>query len=145
MPPSEVTADLIKAYLLARYQAGFGPDAVILHVGQYSEPLSQLFNASGHRCAAFLTACNPFGVRQDPESNRAACAALRNRLNEHVSRSDQIIEGAGSDPSSDWPSEESFLVLGLGLEAARVLGREFHQNALLWADHDAIPRLILLR
>jgi hypothetical protein len=66
-------------------------------------------------------------------------------LNEYVSPSDRIIKGAGSDPSGGWPPEESFLVLGLGLEAARTLGREFHQNALLWTDHDAIPRLILLR
>jgi hypothetical protein len=114
-------------------------------VDQYSEPLSQLFNASGHRCAAFLTACNPFGVRQDPESNRAACAALRNRLNEYISPSDRVIQGAGCDPSGGWPPEESFLVLGLDLEAARVLGREFRQNAILWASPDAIPRLILLR
>jgi hypothetical protein len=142
---SEVPADLIKAYLLARYQAGFGPDAVILHVDQYSESLSQLFNTSGHRCAAFLTACNPFGVRQDPESNRAVCAALRNRLNEYISPSDRVIQGAGCDPSGGWPPEESFLVLGLDLEAARVLGREFRQNAILWAGPDAIPRLILLR
>jgi hypothetical protein len=145
LPQSEVPADLLEAYRSAYYQAGFGPDAVILYVDQYSEPLSQLFNASGHRCATFITACNPIGVRRDSESNRAACRQLRDRLREYVSRPDQIIEGAGSDPSGCWPAEESFLVLGLGLEASRMLGGEFRQNAIVWAGEDAIPRLILLR
>jgi hypothetical protein len=145
LPQSEVPPDLIEAYRSAYYQAGFGPGAVILHVDQYSEPLSQLFNASGHRCATFITGCNPFGIRQDPQSNRAAYRRLRDRLVEYVSRPDQIIEGAGSDPTGCWPAEESFLVLGLGLEASRMLGGEFYQNAIVWAGEDAIPRLILLR
>jgi hypothetical protein len=142
---SEIPGDLVKAYRSAHYQAGRGPDLITLHVDQYSARLSQLFNVSGHQCAAFITACNPFGIRQNPESNRAACAALRNRLDEYVSHPEQVIEGTGSDPHEAWSPEESFLVLGLGLEAARVLGDEFRQNAILWAGHDAIPRLILLR
>lgn len=33
----------------------------------------------------------------------------------------QIIEGEGFDPSGKWPAEESFLALGLDLEASCVL------------------------
>ena len=145
MPQSQVAAEVIAAYRSAHYRAGSGSDATILRVDQYSQPLSQLFTVSGHRCAAFITACNPFGVRQNPEVNEAACARLRNRLVQYVSRPDQIIEGAGSDPSGDWPPEESFLVLGLDLKTSRVLGEEFGQNAIVWAGADAVPRLILLR
>jgi len=142
---SEIPGDLVKAYRSAHYQAGPGPDLITLHVDQYSARLSQLLNVSGHQCAAFITACNQFGVRQNPELNRAACAALRNRLDEYVSHSDQVIEGTGSDPREGWSPEESFLVLGLNLEEARRLGREFRQNAIVWAGKDAIPKLILLR
>jgi hypothetical protein len=145
LPQSEIPGDLVKAYRSAHYQAGPGPDLITLHVDQYSARLSQLLNVSGHQCAAFITACNPFGVRQNPELNRAACAALRNRLDEYVSHSDQVIEGTGSDPREGWSPEESFLVLGLNLEEARRLGREFRQNAIVWAGKDAIPKLILLR
>lgn len=145
LPRSDIPADLIAAYRSAHYRAGSGPDAITLHVDQHSEPLSQLLIASGHRCAAFITACNPFGVSQNPESNGAACARLRDRLNQCVSGSDQIIKGAGFDPSAAWPPEESFLVLGLDLETSCALGREFHQNAIVWAGEDAVPSLILLR
>lgn len=145
MPQSEIPADLIDAYCSAHYQAGFGPDAVTLRVDQYSEPLSQLFTISGHQCAAFITASNPFGVRQSSKANRAACARLQERLAQYAPQPKRIIEGVGLESAGDWPGEESFLVLGLDLETSRALGREFHQNAIVWVGKDAIPQLILLR
>jgi hypothetical protein len=36
-------------------------------------------------------------------------------------------------------------VPGLTRTAAQQLGRQFEQNAIIWADADAIPELILLR
>lgn len=122
-----------------------GRDRGFLRVDQRCQPLSRLFSASGRRCAAFITACNPLGVHQSLKQNRTANERLRERLNQYVSGPDDIIEGMGLDPSEDWPGEESFLVLGLDLEVSRALGAEFQQNALLWADADAIPSLILLR
>ncbi|HET7060791.1 MAG TPA: DUF3293 domain-containing protein [Nitrosospira sp.] len=142
---SKIPADVIDAYRSAHYQAGIGRNSVTLRVDHYSESLSRLFSASDHRGAAFITACNPGGVRQRPQENRAACERLRERLNQYVSGPDDIIEGMGLDPSGDWPGEESFLALGLDLEVSRTLGAEFQQNAVLWANADAIPRLILLR
>jgi len=141
---TRIPANVIDAYYLAHYQAESENGPIILRIGQHSEPLSQLFSKSGHRCAAFITACNPLGVRQGPEENRIACERLRERLNQYVASADDIIEGIGFDPSGDWPGEESFLVLGIDLEAARTLGGEFRQNALVWSDADTIPRLILL-
>jgi hypothetical protein len=56
-----------------------------------------------------------------------------------------FVEGVGNDPSNIWPGERSFLVLGLVPEAAKSLGAQFGQNAIVWSGADAIPRLILLR
>lgn len=92
-----------------------------------------------------MTACNPFGAQEDFETNTKACAYLRKRLDSHVAAPTQIIEGEGIDPSGAWGAEKSFLVLGLDLETAEALGREFGQNAVVWFGADAIPRLILLR
>jgi len=142
---SELPGDLIATYRSAHYRAGSGQEAIVLRVDQYSEPLSRLFSTSGRLCAAFITAGNPYGMRQSQEENRAACARLRAKLDQYVSRSGDMIEGMGFDPSEEWPGEESFLVLGLDLETSRALGNEFQQNAIIWADADAIPRLILLR
>ena len=145
LPQTAISDNLLEAYRSAHYRAGQSHDEITLQVDQYSEPLAQLLAASGHQCAVFITACNPLGVRQSPELNRIACARLRDRLSQYVSISDQVIEGEGFDPFVGWAPEESFLVLGLGLAESRALGKEFHQNALVWADVDAVPRLILLR
>lgn len=107
--------------------------------------MAQLLAETGHRCATFITACNPFGAQEDFEANMKACADLRKRLDNYVAEPTQIIEGDGIDPSGAWPAEKSFLVLGLDLEASEALGREFGQNAVVWSGADAIPRLILLR
>lgn len=141
---SKIPVDVIEAYRSAYYLAGTGRNSITLCVDQYSEPLCRLFSATGHRCAAFITACNPGSVPQSPQKNRAACARLHERLSQNVSRPDDIIEGMGLDPSGDWPGEESFLALGIDLEVSCALGAEFQQNAILWTSADAIPRLILL-
>ncbi len=140
--PSEIPADLIARYRAADYRAGSGSAAVMLRIDQYSDPLSRLLAASGQQCAVFITACNPSSQPCSLEMNRAADARLRDELRRHAS---QIIEGAGSDPSGAWPPEQSLLALGVDLDKSKALGRQFGQNAVVWAGADAIPRLILLR
>ncbi|MDN5754014.1 MAG: DUF3293 domain-containing protein [Nitrosospira sp.] len=159
MPESEISEELVAAYRSTDYRIESsiesGCDAFILHVDLHSEPLARLFAASGHRCAAFITACNPFSLPQSPEANLAACARLRDRLDRQLRRratqvtqpaqAHQIIEGTGCDPSGVWPAEKSFLALGLDLEVSQAIGREFGQNAIIWCGPDAIPKLFLLR
>lgn len=144
----KISPDLITAYRAAEYQvtvgAGFDSGAIILRIDEYSEPLSRLFTVSGDRCAAFITACNPFSMLQSHEENLAVCAHLRDGL-ERLTQTGRIFEGESHDPSGAWPVEKSFLVLGLDLETSQALGREFGQNAIVWIDSDAIPRLVWLQ
>ena len=44
-----------------------------------------------------------------------------------------------------WPAERSHFALGLGLEAARAIGTDLDQDAIVWVGADAIAQLILLR
>ena len=156
---SVIPAKLISAYLATDYcvtpvssasrdgeKTASGLDhAFVLHVDEYSEALSRLFVVSGCQCAAFITACNPWSMPHSLEENLAACARLRDELIRHSLQPEQIINGEGRDPTGAWPGEKSFLALGLDLETSMLLGREFGQNAVVWAGKDAIPRLILLR
>jgi hypothetical protein len=50
-----------------------------------------------------------------------------------------------ADPNGDWLQERSYFALGLDQSAAFELGAKFHQDAVVWAGPDAIPRLLLLR
>ena len=145
MPQSHVSDQLIAAYRSANYRVASSCEPFVLRIDQHSEPLARLFAASGHHCAAFVTACNPLGTLQTFEANRAASARLAGRLGQLARGGGRVFAGAGCDLAGTWPEEKSFLVLGLDLDAARALGREFSQNAIVWAGNDAIPRLVLLR
>lgn len=139
---STISADLIASYCAADYRAESGAAAISLRIDQYSEALAQLLAASGRQCAVFITACNPGSQPQSLAANQAAHARLRDELSRHTG---QIIQGTSSDPSGIWPPEQSLLALGVDLATAKMLGRQFGQNAVVWAGADAIPRLILLR
>jgi len=93
-------------------------------------------------CSAFLTACNPFSQSVDDATNAARHASLAQELS---CRGLVFLPGVGQHPSNQWPGEASFLVFGLTLEAAKVLGARFEQNGFVWSGADAVPQLILLR
>ena len=139
---SAIPADVLRAYRETDYRAGTGAAAIRLRIDERADALARLYDTSGQRCALFITACNPFGEPHGVHDNEAAHIRLRavlDTLTEHV------IEGAGAHPAGDWPEEKSFLALGIDLDTARDLGREFSQNAIVWAGHDLVPRLVLLR
>ena len=73
-------------------------------------------------------------------------AARQQALAKELSRrSLTFLRGIGQHPSNEWPGEDSFLVFGLTLEAAKVLGSKFEQNGFVWNGADGVPQLILLR
>lgn len=103
--------------------------------------MARLYDASGHRCALFITAFNPFSETRSVDANLAANAQLRAEL---TKLTQYVIEGVGTHPSGSG-NEKSFLALGVSLEAATTFGKKFGQNAVVWVGEDLIPRLILLR
>ena len=113
-----------------------------LRIGAASSALTALHAAHRVSGSAFITACNPLGRRLDATQNTHQQAALAAELEECGY---PVLRGTGLDPTGAWPGEPSFLVLGMGLEAARSLGRQFRQNAIVWSGADATPQLILLR
>lgn len=138
---SAVPAALVEAYRKTLYRCGHGDDAFTLRVGERSEALADLYASTGHQCALFITAHNPFSERQSTEANAAANASLRHEL---CARAPLVVAVAGVDPTGAWPEEESFLALGIDLESAGALGHRYQQNAVVWAGADAVPRLTLL-
>ncbi|HEX3835468.1 MAG TPA: DUF3293 domain-containing protein [Steroidobacteraceae bacterium] len=103
----------------------------------------KLLHASHHaRCSAFITACNPWGRPAAASVNAQRQEVLRAELSRRQLRA---IRGIGQHPTNQWPGEPSFLVLGVTRRAAQALGRQFEQNAIVWAGAAAVPELILLR
>lgn len=142
MAKSEISPNLIASYKAADYQATVDTDVITLHIDQYAASLYQLLAKLDHQCALFITAFNPLSQRQSPQENLTRNTQLRTTLTQYTNL---VFEGTSSDPSKLWPAENSFLALGINLKTAMTLGKQFGQNAIVWIDTDAIPRLILLR
>ena len=138
---SEIPSETIQAYLETEYFA-FGDAPTTLRVSQANPELAALQNAHDVNCSAFVTAYNPFSQNCSAEFNAASQEALARELKRLGLTA---IEGIGEHPSNKWPGEPSYLVLGLSLEAAKALGTQYGQNAIVWSAYDATPQLVLLR
>ncbi|MCY1261622.1 hypothetical protein D9M68_109460 [compost metagenome] len=138
---SAIPQDVIRAYLETHYHV-HGSVPTTLKVGEPTPVLSALHEAADVACSAYITACNPFSVEQEPARNAELQQALAETLRQRGLRH---IDGIGQHPANDWPGEPSFLALGLGLDEAKVLGTQLGQNAIVWSGADAVPQLILLR
>jgi hypothetical protein len=104
--------------------------------------LAALHRSLGVASSAFITAANPFSQRCNDNAN----ARRQQALAQDVAQMGLVaIEAAGEHPSNGWPAEPSFLVPGLSLADARVLGEKYGQNAVVWSGVDGVPRLVLLR
>lgn len=138
---STIPAETLRAYRATDYRVLGVAAPFTLRIGEPSAGLRDCHRAHNVDGSAFVTAWNPFGVAGSAAENGAAQTRLRARLQ---LRGYRFVEGRGEDRQQQWPPEASLLVLGITLDEACRLGREFEQNALLWADADAVPQLILL-
>lgn len=131
----------INAFLETHYCV-LGKSPFVLRIGIPNESLSMLYKQYRSNCAAFITACNPYSQNVGEIVNQHRQSELANELNLCKLL---FIDGIGHHPSNEWPGEPSYLVIGLSLEAAKALGNEYEQNAIIWCDVDAVPELVLLR
>jgi hypothetical protein len=136
-----IDAATIQAYRETEYRVD-GDQPFILRIGEQSPVLAALHKRHRVDCSAYVTACNPYSQALEDAANAQRHAELGRELRQ---RSLAVIEGLGQHPSNGWEGEASSLVLGLTLEAAKVLGARHEQNAIVWSDADAVPQLILLR
>lgn len=136
-----VPAETIGAYLGADYIIDADPKFV-LHIGERSEALAALYIERTVDCCAFITAGNPQGR---PLSAAENAARQREFARELEQRGLPYLTGAGCDPEEKWEPEPSYLVLGVSLDEANVMGKQWDQNGIVWCGPDCVPQLVLLR
>ncbi|CAG2147778.1 DUF3293 domain-containing protein [Cupriavidus numazuensis] len=131
----------LRAYRETEYRV-HGDAPLTLKIDEPNAPLAALHERLHVASSAFITAANPLSQPCDPSLNDARQQALADEL---VQLGFTAIPGVGQHPDNGWPGEPSFLVPGISLEAVRMLGAKYGQNAIVWSGADAVPRLILLR
>ena len=137
---SNVPNETLAAYMATHFIVSTNPSIKLL-IGEHSSLLASMLSAELVG-AAFITAYNPKGGllsdAENTERHRMLVADLKEQGYE-------FIEGEGVDPNREWPGEISVLVLGINRESAERIGCRYDQNAIVWIDTDAIPRLLVLR
>jgi hypothetical protein len=137
-----IEPEKINAYRETAYCVRLQASVITLTIGARHDALAELFASHSVNCGGFITAYNPRGREQPSDANKLAHHLLTERL--HVLRITSL-EAFTETHTNTWPTEYGLFVLGLPLEQAKSLGREFDQDALVWVGHDLIPSLILLR
>lgn len=140
MSDSRITPALLAAYRQAEYIVQSSP-SFILRVDVYSARLNELHRQNGVNSSAVITACNPHSEQADAAINALAVQKLRQDLE---TAGCVMIDCTGHDPQRHWPDEPGYLAIGLDLDKAERLGAGYGQNAILFSDDDAIPRLVVL-
>ena len=108
-------------------------------VGERSAELARLLERHGSTSAVFVTACNPRSEPLSVQANEARHGELLHRLR---TSGKAFIDGAGRDPSHQWPEEQSVLAFGFTRADAVAIGGSFDQNAVVWIGPDAVPELL---
>jgi len=126
-------------YRRTRYVVDLPEGPLVLHVDVPSPGLLAVHRQFNVSCSSFMTGWNPRSVPQTAERN----AAAHERLCARISALGLLyLAGRGHDPAAEWVAEESLLVPGLGLAAARRIAAELDQHAIVHAAADATPRLV---
>ena len=130
------------AYRQTHYQVFSEEKTISVRVDNQNSMLDQLVRQHGHNRWALITAYNPYSQPLTALANQVRNKALAKKL---WSIYWPIFRAVGQDDAGQWPSEESFFVIGIGEEDAMALGQKYEQNAILVGEVNHSPQLIWLR
>ena len=136
------TGALAEAYLATSYVVRTGTDELVVKPNQRSSDIDRLLCSLKARTAVFITACNPYSLTLSPTTNSDRHRRLKLLMRRRRLR---FLEGEGRGEIGDWPPEESLFVVGVSREMANALGREWHQNAIVFVELGRTAELVMLR
>ena len=141
MTATQISADLIRAYEATDYRV-LERVPFTMKIGKPSTALADLYRRARVRTACVITAWNP---RSEIRSNAENDAAQRHLVADLDRAGLKHLPALGADPTEEWKGEASLLVLGAAQAIVKELGTRYGQNCIVWAEVDAVPRLIFLR
>jgi hypothetical protein len=116
------------AYRRTTYVAHTSLGDIRIKPGRRSAALDGLLNERRLREWAYVTAYNPASCRLSEEENIRRQRELVDAVRD---RGLAFLDGEGTGEDARWSPEPSILILGIGLEDARALGRQFGQLAIV--------------
>jgi len=125
---NEISEQLWQAYQATSFEADLPSGLVRIRVGRPCPGVDEQLREVGLQGWAFITAFNPASVPQREPENQQRHVELQRAV---ASLGLLAFEGEGVPDNSNWKPERSLLILGITLEDAVTLGRQFGQNAIV--------------
>jgi hypothetical protein len=126
------------AYLRTTFVAETPNGKIEIRPGSSSVALDSILRKNRVAEWAYVTAYNPGSRLMSDEINKRAHEELRRVVSE---RRLICFDEHGVGPGGVWPPEASLLVLGLSMDQARALGRQFGQLAIVVGRARELARL----
>jgi len=127
------------AYRATTYRIFLPNGPLDLRLDHGDERLRAWLAATGCRCFAILTACNPASQPLDNEANAERQARLECQL---LAADYEPFAAKNIADDGVWPVEESCFIPNLKPATARALAADFGQNAVVCGGEDGVPRLV---
>jgi hypothetical protein len=135
---TSIRAELLASYAATDYTIQQPEVPFVVHIGEYSSALAQLQTAYGVDSSAMITAWNPYSQQHSDAENAAANAALFADLR---AKNLRWLAAHGADPGGTCAPEPGAWIAGISYDEAFILSRKYQQNAFVFADASAVPRL----
>ncbi len=110
-------------------------------IGEFHGDLDEFLIDNNAYTWAFVSAYNPFSKLCSLEQNEENHQKLWEWLQQ---QNYTLCEGEGRGKDGKWPPEKSFLILDIALTAAKKLGKQFCQNAIVFGSVNQQAELVLL-
>jgi hypothetical protein len=130
--------ELIQAYKETDFNV-YEPK-ITIKVGQVNHELDRLLNMNNCITWAYITAWNPYSELTNDRTNEEKNNQLRNDLTGYI-----LFDGEGVGCDESWQPEKSFLILGIALDEAILIGKKYRQNAIVVGTIDEKPQLIWIK
>lgn len=122
-----ISKHLIDAYHLATYLSSCLSTPI--RIGECHTELDTILEKYRKNTWAYITAYNPYSRILTAPQNRERNENLR-----RVISSFTYFDGESIDPNGVWPSESSYLIIGVNIEKAKRISAKFQQNAFLFGE-----------
>jgi len=131
--------ELLAAYQATTYYVQLTNRRIAIRIGETSPEMTEMMIRHEVGSWVFITACNPLSKQLPAKDNNKRLDQLAGAL---AARGLEYFPGEGIGDAGAWPCERSYLVLGMNLEEASALGREFGQYAFVFGRFNKPAQLV---
>ncbi len=130
----------LEAYLKTTYTTE-NPELTI-KIGEVNRALDVFLFDNNSFSWAFISASNPYSTILSDDENEMRHLDLIRRIKSMNMRS---CEGLGIPSDEKWKAEKSLLILDIGKKEAIEIGKEYHQNAIVFGRLNQAPELVFCK